>query len=129
MERKTRQRALLLECLREAEEEHITASYLMEQLMEKGTPVGKSTVYRFLDALEREGIICKYLVSKNEPACYQLVGGKVPHYHMLCEFCGTLVHFENKELEHLLEILGNGDFLIEGDKSVFYGHCKECLKK
>lgn len=129
MERKTRQRALLLDCLKESYEEHVTASYLMKQLMEKGTPVGKSTVYRFLDALEKEGIICKYLVSKNEPACYQLVEKKTPHYHMLRESCGALVHFENKELEYLLEVLGNGDFSIEGDKSIFYGHCKECLKK
>jgi Fur family ferric uptake transcriptional regulator len=131
--RNTRQKNLMLACLKSLGKTHVTANEIMDALRAKGTPVAKSTVYRFLASLENEGELRKYLVSEGNSACYQFMdksGGCVEHYHMMCHECGGIVHFENRWLGKIFQGLrdsASGEKLsIDGPRTVFYGTCPKC---
>jgi Fe2+ or Zn2+ uptake regulation protein len=57
----------MLDCLRAARGEHVTADGLVDALKAGGTPVARSTVYRFLASLEESGDVRKYLTSEGSP--------------------------------------------------------------
>jgi Fur family ferric uptake transcriptional regulator len=113
---------------------HVTAEEIVDELKALGTPVAKSTVYRFLASLEECGEVRKYLLKEGSPACYQFIGGVgscAEHYHLMCKECGGIVHFESAELQRVLKNArghaGGGRFRIDGPRTVFYGTCPECL--
>ena len=128
--RTTRQKALILECLKRMKGRHVTAEELAEALKRGGTPVGKATVYRYLGELEAAERLKRYRGAENGPACYQYIdaeSGCGQHYHLLCETCGEIVHFESDALESALQKLNEGNgFTINPTKIVFYGICKNC---
>ena len=130
--RGTRQKALILDCLKKTEGEHVTAEELVDRLKSAGTPVGKATVYRYLGELEDGSRVRRYLAPENGPACYQYLGENSicnQHYHLLCEACGNIVHFDSDSLEKVFKQLGrkNG-FSIDQTKTVFYGACRDCTR-
>jgi Fur family ferric uptake transcriptional regulator len=113
---------------------HVTADEVVDTLKSLGTPVAKSTVYRFLSSLEEGGHVRKYILAEGCPACYQFVdraGACAEHYHLMCRECGRIVHFENAELKQALngacERRSGRKFSIDGPRTVFYGTCPECL--
>jgi Fur family ferric uptake transcriptional regulator len=130
--RNTKQKNIMLDCLKSLGETHVTANGIMDALRARGTPVAKSTVYRFLASLENEGELRKYVVAEGNSACYQLMGesGCAEHYHMMCHECGGIVHFENRELRKIFGSLrdsASGEKLsIDGPRTVFYGICPKC---
>lgn len=129
--RNTKQKALILDCLKSSGDEHITAEEIIDRLKENGTPVAKSTVYRFLAQLEESGDVRKYLLVEGSPACYQFIGDAGPclvHYHMMCKECGQIVHFENSDLQLLFANMAKEcGFSIDGGRTVFYGLCRDCM--
>ncbi|MDR1049157.1 MAG: zinc ABC transporter substrate-binding protein [Synergistaceae bacterium] len=131
-QRKTKQKDLILGCLEAAGKEHVTADEIADTLKANGTPVAKSTVYRFLASLEESGDVRKYLLAEGSPACYQFIGKDTPcaeHYHLLCKECGGIVHFENQALKNALRELRteSGEALrLDGPRTVFYGTCPKC---
>ncbi len=130
--RNTRQKSLILSCLKVLDQEHITADGLVELLKSRKTPVAKSTVYRFLSQLEESGLVRRYILSDSQSACYQFVGGDKPcmrHYHMMCLECGGIVHFESGALSDALSHVSEAEgFVIDGGKTVFYGLCSSCAR-
>ncbi len=129
--RNTKQKTLILNCLRENRLKHLTADEIIEMLKQRKTPVARATVYRYLSALEESGDVLKYNIHDATCACYHFIGDKDEcheHYHMLCLDCTKVIHFENKELKELFENnFFSEDFVIEGTKTVFYGKCKKCI--
>ncbi len=127
---KTKQRDMVLGCMMESKNEHVTAEDLIIRLRQKGTPVGKSTVYRFLNVLVDEGVIRKYLVAEGTPACYQYMDNHEAcknHYHLKCTVCGELLHINCNLLDQIEEtLLSLFDFQIDNGKTVLYGKCKNC---
>ncbi len=130
--RNTRQKALISGCLQEGGEGHITAEEIIDMLKAKGTPVAKSTVYRYLSQLEEGGEVRKYLLAEGTPACYQFIGESGPcleHYHLMCQSCGQIVHFESAELQEMFAgMRASAGFHIDGSRTVFYGRCAACLQ-
>ncbi len=130
--RGTRQKALILDCLKKTEGEHVTAEELLDRLKLAGTPVGKATVYRYLGELEDGSRVRRYPAPENGPACYQYLGENSvcrQHYHLLCGMCGNIVHFDSDGLEKVFKQLDreNG-FLVDQTKTIFYGLCGDCTR-
>lgn len=125
---KTRQRALISDCLRENSSRHLSAREVSELLAARGEPVGLSTVYRCLEHMVGEGGLHRYSSGDSGPACYQYaVDGCHRHYHLRCEECGTLIHLECGELDELFShLLREHGFAMDGFRTVFYGRCEEC---
>ena len=130
---KTKQREKILAYLKAAPGVHITAGDICEYYKERGTSIGQATVYRQLESLEDEGVINKYIIDGNSPACFEFVGaeshgGVESCFHCKCEKCGKLIHLHcdevNEMRSHLLE---EHRFKIDPMRTVFYGLCEQCM--
>lgn len=129
---KTKQREHILNYLKTNEKKHVTAEEIIEYFKSIENPIGKSTVYRYLDNLVAENIIRKYISQERGSACFQYIKNQEScnnHYHMKCIKCGALFHLECNEITDLQNhILQNHNFKLDICKTVLYGTCNNCLK-
>ena len=93
--------------------------------------VPKSSVYRIVDTLERDGLLRKTGLSTSRSALYQISDkNSCPkHMHIRCTSCGRTIHMDeetSKEIEGLIErnVGFSGCF-----SSVLSGKCGDCMKK
>lgn len=132
---KTKQRGAILEYLETTAGEHVTAKSVHRALADAGSNIGAATVYRQLDKLVEEGIVRRYTLGQNEPACYEYAGEggacEHPHcFHCLCTQCGKLYHMECDQLSGIAEHLsGEHGFSIDPQRTVFYGICENCAQQ
>ncbi len=131
---KTKQRDILLKYLETVPGVHITANDVCEYFKKQGANIGQSTIYRHLEGLVDEGIINKYIIDGNSPACFEYVGanshicGNVC-FHCKCEKCGKLIHLHCDEMEEIQEHLFKAhQFKMDPLRTVFYGLCEECMQ-
>ena len=124
----TRQRDLILEFLQTNKSRHLTAEEIAEGL--RGQRVGKSTVYRTLDLLIREGSVRRFFIEDGASACFQYAppdGACKMHYHLKCYNCGALFHVECEFLDQVeAHIFERHGFQIDNSKTVLYGVCQDC---
>ncbi|HBH94299.1 MAG TPA: transcriptional repressor [Ruminococcaceae bacterium] len=127
---KTRQRSQILNCLIENSSKHLTADEISVILKEKNCEVGKTTVYRSLEKLIKEGSVRKYICEEGRSACFQYVDGNKnchQHFHLKCIECGKLMHLECDYLSDLEKhIFEHHKFIVDNTKTVLYGVCEEC---
>jgi Fur family ferric uptake transcriptional regulator len=129
---KTKQREILLGYLKDKSGVHVTANDVCEYCKNQGSSIGQSTIYRHLESLVDEGIINKYIIDANSPACFEYVGEEVHEdgevcFHCKCEKCGKLIHLHCDVLKdikyHLFE---DHKFELNSMRTVFYGVCEDC---
>ena len=97
----TRQKNLILRCLDGMKGVHLTAEALVDRLKGSGTPVSKATVYRYLAELEEAGRVRRYRGPEGGSAWFEYLDDPTAgeeDYHLLCESCGTVLHFESGPL-------------------------------
>ena len=131
---KTRQREELLEYLVSVQGEHITVNDIKIYFQNKGRSIGVATIYRQLEKMVNEGIVTKYTIDINSPACFEYTAAdsheKDVCFHCKCEKCGKLIHLHCEELEemqgHLKE---EHEFKLNPMRTVLYGICIECEDK
>lgn len=130
---KTKQRAHIIEYLKQNINNHITAETIIEYFKNVNIAIGKSTVYRCLDSLVQENIIRKYATAERESACFQYIDNSEEcnnHYHMKCIKCGSLIHLDCDEIQELQQhILKEHNFKLDICKTVLYGICKACMEQ
>lgn len=111
---------------------HVTAAQVYEELKKQDCAIGNTTVYRYLERLVDEGMVNKYMIDANSPACFEFVGkqmhqGKGSCFHCKCEKCGKLIHLHCEELEMIASHLQKEhQFTLDPLRTVFYGSCEEC---
>ncbi len=130
---KTKQREILLDYLESVPGVHITAGDVCEYLKKQGANIGQSTVYRQLESLVAEGIVNKYIIDGNSPACFEYVGMDShadPEicFHCKCEKCGKLIHLHCDELKEIqVHLFSEHQFKLDPLRTVFYGLCEQCI--
>ena len=127
----TKQVDLILHLMHESKGKHMTADDILRCLADNGCAVGKSTVYRHLERLTKEGVVRRFILHDGESACYQFAGdGCSNHYHLKCSRCGKLNHVECEYLDkvsgHIFEHHG---FILSEENTVLYGICAVCAKE
>ena len=130
---RTKQGDILLELLKQRQGSHITVNEVCECLRAQGTPIGTATIYRHLETLVSDGLVNKYNIDNNSPACFEYIGGEncgdEVCFHYKCEKCGKLVHLHCEEFKELCGHLDkHHGFLLDPMRTVFYGICEECRK-
>ena len=129
---KTQQREELLSYLKTVAGSHITAAQVCEYFHEQGKPIGTATVYRHLERMVDEGLVNKYSIDSNSPACFEYIAdpslcGCETCFHCKCESCGKLIHLHCEELNALAEHLNREhQFVMDPRRTVFYGLCEKC---
>lgn len=132
-EYKTKQKELLIECLSNNKNIHMTAADISDQLKIQGHPLGMSTVYRQLDKLVACGVVRKYIVDENSSACYQYVGENgecCEHFHLKCNCCGRLIHTDCTLMKQIaMHMKESHNFEVDLSKTLLYGICSDCNDK
>ena len=130
---KTKQREILLEYFETMSGVHVTAGDVCEYLRSHGASIGQSTVYRQLESLVDEGIIKKYIIDGNSPACFEYVAPDSHEdaevcFHCKCEKCGKLIHLHCDEMEEMqAHLYAEHKFKVDPIRTVFYGLCDRCI--
>lgn len=133
---KTKQRERLLAYLRSLKGGHFTVADVCDHFRAEGEAIGMTTVYRQVERMVDEGVVQKYNIDANTPACFEYVGEDPAHcadgicFHCKCEQCGALIHLHCEEIKaftgHLKE---HHSFVLDPRRTVFYGLCEDCQKK
>ena len=106
--------------------------YTIEEIQKELPDIPQASLYRIIDSLVEIGLVRKYIVDNNTPACFQYVGDgiKHSHFHLLCTKCGKLIHLECHEVNELIEhIEKEHGFSVDISKVNLYGLCEECQKE
>ena len=126
----TKQKTKLLEYMKSKPGCHMTAADLYAYFRDSGEPMGLTTIYRQLDKLVGMGILQKYIVDIGEPACFVYPDETHEHeteYHCECEKCGKIIHLQCPELTAFAEHMNaEHHFLLDPQRTVFYGLCETC---
>ncbi|MCR4628033.1 MAG: transcriptional repressor [Bacillota bacterium] len=129
---KTHHREELLNYFRRIPGKHVTAAEISDFFRANGSPMGTATVYRQLEKLVCEGVISKYMIDSQSPACFEYTGepdlaNSSDYLHCKCEKCGALMHIQCDELEALaVHLAEHHHFAINLTRTVFYGVCEKC---
>jgi Fur family transcriptional regulator, ferric uptake regulator len=88
--------------------------------------VGRATVYRTLDQLERLHLVHRVEIGA-DAAGYERVDPAQHHHHLVCEQCGRLTPFADPSLEQAIEEISRAaDFEIAAHDVVLRGRCPDC---
>lgn len=126
---RTKQKQLISDLLLSFSHAPFTCEEIEEQLKRKGTPVGKSTIYRYITKMQNEGKVRKF-TEEGKTASFCLVEDKEDcksHLHLKCSNCGIFIHLNcelmNKVSNHIMSDHG---FTIDNSQTVLYGVCAQC---
>lgn len=129
---KTKQKKLILDILMNSKEKQLSCDEIEEQLKNNGTPVGKSTVYRYLISLQNEGKVRKFNSDTGKSASFSFIEDEEEcskHLHLRCLCCGEFTHLDCKLMDEVsLHLTKEHKFRIDNNKTVLYGLCDKCSK-
>ena len=125
----TRQKRELLGFLQEHDLENFSVDDVVFRLQDKGSRIGRSTVYRYLESMAEQGTVRKYQNTQGMTQ-YQHVEDVTAcddHFHMMCKSCGNLIHMDcdlmHSMAEHLFAAHG---FMLDPKDTILKGICEKC---
>lgn len=123
----TEQRKKLIAFFKENIHKSYSAQEIRKALLREN--ISLSAVYRNLNDMENEGLVCKIKEEKSHSALYQYIdpvecAGII---HLKCQSCDATFHL-NRSVSQMLTSLAKEDFAFEiNDTGAFlYGKCKAC---
>lgn len=130
MQRHSKKRDSILECLKSTKS-HPSAEWVYNQLKPMYPNLSLATVYRNLNQLKEEGLICSVGNFMNQERYDATV---LPHTHALCAICGQIIDIDDISVSK--EVCNEAGRLtgykISSASLRFTGICPECnegLKK
>ena len=111
-----------------ASKRHISVEELYHEVKQVNPHIGYATVYRTMKLLTECGLALERHFRDGE-ARYESGEGQ-HHDHLICERCGTIVEFEEQQIEALQEaVAGRLGFRFTGHKMELYGVCRDCQRR
>ena len=130
---KTNNRTKIMEYLKANRTRTVSVKDIDEHMKNLDCPVNVTTIYRYLDKLEKDGDIMKYTGKHGEKATYQLVEGDHncdSHLHLKCTDCGNVIHLDCHFMDEIADhIADDHGFRLQCKNSVIYGLCNHCQNK
>ncbi len=103
---------------------HVTAEALTARVQAAQPDVHESTVYRFLDELERLGVV-DHVHLGHGPAVYHLASDT--HHHLVCDGCGTVVEVPEELFADLRgRLQAEFGFTLQPRHFAVTGRCNAC---
>jgi Fur family ferric uptake transcriptional regulator len=105
----------------------VTAKEIADRLHERGQDVGVASIYRTLDLLDRLRL-AKRVDAAEGVARYEPVDPSGEHHHhLVCESCGEVTAFEDRELEQAIaEVSRRVDYAVYAHDVTLRGECPAC---
>ena len=122
---KTEQRKDLLDYMKNNTDRFVNADDIEKYLKTKKISIGLTTIYRFLNSLEKQGKVRVEL--KEHTKYYQYILEECTnHFHLQCKKCGKIIHLHCDEIEELkMHIIKEHEFEIDSMATIM-GICSEC---
>ena len=130
----TQQRNLLVSFFESHPDKAFTIDEVMQCLQnEQGADVpSRSTVYRTVADLEKEGNIKSNYLSKRRRSAYQYHDAHAcaSHLHIRCEKCHALMHLNTEVSETIARLLqSDANVSLDVGNTVLLGCCKKCREQ
>ena len=122
---KTEQRKELLDYMVKNNNKFVKADDIEKYLKKRNISVGLTTIYRFLNSLEKQGKV--RVEYREHTKYYQYISEECNnHYHLQCKKCGKLIHLHCDEIQELKEhIAKEHNFEIDSMATIM-GICATC---
>ena len=123
--RNTKQRAVILDIFAQAKKP-LPAPVVVSKAQAKVPKINKTTIYRTLERLEKEGMVSSMLVSPGV-LHYELAKGDAHHHHhFVCNRCEGVFCLEGCT-QGLSKLLPKG-FILDSHDITLHGTCADCAK-
>ncbi len=120
----TSQRRAIIEVISHSHE-HFTPADIYGKVKARHRNIGLVTVYRALEMLQQNGMLCEVHIGDTCRSYLKRVGGH--HHHLVCNGCGRVVDFGNCGLDSLEQrVMRETGFKIDQHLLEFSGSCPEC---
>ena len=105
---------------------HLSAGDIESALDADGTHVGKATIYRTLELLDRAGLIEQHDFGEGFKR-FEARSGQGHHEHLICVACGGVVEFSSDRLERMNALIAEQHgFRHHHHRLEIYGVCQAC---
>lgn len=107
---------------------HVSAEELVVRAREVDRRVSVATVYRTLKLLGESGLAVALDFGEGQTRWESAVG-RSHHDHLVCTGCGTILEFENDEIERLQALVARRHgFVVASHRLELYGSCAACRR-
>ncbi len=104
----------------------LSAIEIEDALRASARPVGRASIYRILDELERLHLVAKVQVGQSM-ARYEPIRAAGHHHHLVCDTCGTVIPFSDPDLERAIrKLAGRVPMRVDEHEIVLHGACESC---
>jgi Fur family transcriptional regulator, ferric uptake regulator len=98
-----------------------------DALRERQRPIGRASIYRILDELERLRLVQKVQVGQAMARYEPIRGHAEHHHHLVCDSCGVVLPFTDPGLETAIKALSRRVPIdVTEHEIVLHGACHEC---
>ncbi len=105
----------------------LSAVEIEDLLRGTGRPVGRASIYRILDELERLRLVQKVQVGQTMSRFEPVREDHDHHHHLVCDNCGTVIPFTDSELEQAIQKLSRRvPMRVDEHEIVLHGACDDC---
>jgi Fur family ferric uptake transcriptional regulator len=105
----------------------LSALEIEAELRASERPVGRASIYRILDELERLHLVQKLQVGQAMARYEPTRTGKGHHHHLVCDSCGTVMPFTDTGLEDAIRKLSRRvPIRVAEHEIVLHGACEDC---
>lgn len=123
----TRQRSLIIDIFFQMQG-HFSVEEVWGRVRQDDARVSVATVYRTMKLLAESGLAHARNFGDGQTR-YEPAVGREHHDHLICTRCGTIIEFENDQIERMQEAVARRHgFKVTSHKMELYGLCKNCQK-
>ena len=105
----------------------LTAQEMFDRLRASDRQVGIASVYRVLELLTSEGFVQRIDLGSGISRYEPIHSGGDHHHHLVCDRCGKVEAFEDRELEQAIHRLEEtSGYAVAAHDVVLHGSCGDC---
>jgi len=107
----------------------LSAIEIEDALRAGDRPVGRASIYRILDELERLNLVQKVQIGQAMARYEPVRSGEGHHHHLVCDNCGAVMPFSDSELENAIKSLSRRvPMRVAEHEIVLHGACEDCAE-
>jgi len=104
---------------------HFDADELIDEMKRQEFHVSRATVYRTLNKLVDASLLRR--INLGPRTVYEHDYGYAQHDHLYCEQCGSMIEFQDAQIEQLInDVCQQHQFQLVGHSFIIRGVCANC---
>ncbi|MDT8341219.1 MAG: Fur family transcriptional regulator [Longimicrobiales bacterium] len=109
---------------------HLSADDIEGELRRRGERMGKATIYRTLDLLEKSNLVVEHDFGEGFRRYENRLSHGSAHHHLICQACGSVEEFEIPEFPAIeARVARETGFRPQRHRVEIHGLCASCRAK